>query len=128
MKLALTGYWLNKMAEFTWIPDYDASEDSSPRILSAKFGDGYEQRALDGLNALLRTWTWAFNGKSTSEANAIVNFLKSKAGVTEFTHDLPGVSPAETVTVVCKSWSKRWAGFDSFNVSAKFEEVISISV
>jgi phage-related protein len=116
------------MAEFTWIADYDAGEDSTPRTLSAKFGDGYEQRAPDGINSLLRTWTWAFNNRSMVETGEITDFLKLKNGVTEFTHDLPGVTPTETVTVVCRGWSKRWAGFESFNVTAKFEEVISISV
>lgn len=114
------------MADFTWVADYDAEESTSPRVLVAQFGDGYKQRAADGLNNQLRTWSWSFNNRSLTDASDIIDFLKAKGGVTEFTHDLPG--SGETVTVICSSWSKRWAGFDTYNVSAKFEEVISIGL
>lgn len=116
------------MADFTWIADYDAGEDSTPRVLTAQFGDGYKQRAADGLNALLRTWNWSFNNRSAAETMAIIAFLKSKNGVMEFTHDLPDSSPVETVSVICPSWSRKWVGFDTYNVTAKFEEVVTIGV
>ena len=116
------------MADFTWIADYDAGEDTTPRVLAAQFGDGYKQRAADGLNSQLRTWNWAFNTLSLAEVTAIINFFKAKGGVTEFTHDLPGITPTETVTVICPSWSRKWAGPNIYNVTAKFEEVISIGV
>lgn len=111
------------MADFTWVADYAANESSVPRVLEAPFGDGYVQRGVDGLNALLRVWSWSFNTVPTSEANAIIDFLKLKAGVLPFSHDIPG--SGETVNVICKSWTKQWAGFEVYNITAKFEEQVT---
>lgn len=114
------------MADFTWIPDYDMEEATMPRILQAQFGDGYRQRAADGLNNMLRNWSVAFNNRSKAEAQAIIDFFKARQGVTEFTYQL--ADSTEVVTVTCKSWSRRWAGFDTYNVTCKFDEEVSIGV
>lgn len=112
------------MADFTWIPDYGGAEDSMPKVLSAAFGDGYVQQLPDGLNSLLRTWSWSFNDRSPADTTDIVNFLKAKGGYLQFTHVVPETS--ETVTVICSSWSKRWSAFNTYNISVKFVEQVQI--
>lgn len=47
----------------------------TPRVLSARFGDGYEQRSEDGIHADLQSWRVSFDPILTSEADAIEAFL-----------------------------------------------------
>jgi phage-related protein len=110
------------MADFTWVPDYDAQEQTEPVLLEARFGDGYVVSAPDGINNMLRSWSFAFNNVSEEMAADIITFLRTKGGWNRFTFTLPQITPAETVLVVCKSWSKVYSGYKSYNITCKFEE------
>lgn len=78
------------MATFTYIPDWGPSPDLQPRILQAKFGDGYDQRAPNGLNDLLPTWNLVFSHRTQAEALAIAAwFAANKAHVTAFDWTAP---------------------------------------
>ncbi|MCP3065738.1 phage tail protein [Myxococcus sp. K38C18041901] len=51
------------MERFPFTPDYGAQQQAQPRILKAQFGDGYAQRAEDGLHATLQRWALQFNAQ-----------------------------------------------------------------
>tara|TARA_Y100000114_G_C11687678_1_gene291928 strand:+ start:545 stop:925 length:381 start_codon:yes stop_codon:yes gene_type:complete len=70
-------------------PDKQLSKKSNPRVLTAKFGDGYEQRAVDGINNLNETYTLTFKTRPKADIDDIVAFLDSKQNVTKFTLTLP---------------------------------------
>lgn len=112
------------MSLFTWVPDYNGSEESKPRVLEAPFGDGYLQSAPDGLNSILRTWSYTFSDRDISETNAILDFLKSRLGNVQFTFNVPDTVPQEVVTVISKSWSKVYTGFQTCRITVKFEEQV----
>ena len=70
-------------------PDKQLTKTSNPRVLTAKFGDGYEQRAVDGINNLNETYNLTFKTRLKAEIDDIVAFLDSKQNVTKFTLTLP---------------------------------------
>ena len=70
-------------------PDKSMTKTSTPRMRTAKFGDGYEQRIVDGINNLEESYTLNFATRPKSDIDDIVAFLNTKAGVTKFTLTLP---------------------------------------
>jgi len=58
------GEWEKLMPEiFTWCPRVDPQGSVTHRVLSAKFGDGYEQAAADGINTAMQSWPLSFVGR-----------------------------------------------------------------
>lgn len=108
------------MSTFTWIPAPDARRSLTPRVLSAKFGDGYEQRIADGINTMLVQWALEFHGKSRVDALEIEAFLIARAGVESFDWvDPDGVSGK----YVCREWGRVELGAGRMNITAAFEQV-----
>jgi phage-related protein len=70
-------------------PDKAMTKSSTPRMRTAKFGDGYEQRIVDGINNLEESYTLNFATRPKADIDDIVSFLDTKAGVTKFTLTLP---------------------------------------
>jgi len=110
-------------ATFTWTPDFGGKMDRQPRLRVAQFGEGYQQRAQDGLNADLRKYTLTFGKRATAEATAILSFLETQGGVLSFyyTH----IAPTDNVQriYVCKSWGCADAGYGVSDITATFEQV-----
>lgn len=88
---------------FTWKPNNDPAATIAFRTKSAKFGDGYEQRAQDGINNRSQSWPLTFTGQKT-RIKEIMAFLDRHAGATPFffglTHwaikcsiDAPSINP-----------------------------------
>ncbi len=103
------------MATFPYSPDWGATPDLQPRVLQAKFDDGYDQRAADGLNDLLATWKLTFSRRTQAEATAIAAwFARHRAHVTAFDWAGPfGGATAEqfgTGDGVTKNWALTGAG------------------
>ena len=69
------------MPTFTWIPEFPLEAEVEPRMLAARFGDGYAQRVQDGINATPRVYRPRFQTRSQAEATAIDDFLKANVGV-----------------------------------------------
>ena len=106
-------------ATFGWLPDTGATLSKEPRVRKAQFGDGYEQRAPDGLNANLQKRALSFSGRSLAECDAIASFLDAQAGVTAFYY----THPRDIQRLwLCRSWSSQ-DDVASGSVSATFEEV-----
>lgn len=71
--------------------DHDNSTISySYRVLSAQFGDGYEQVASDGINNESRTWTVFYKNLPKSEFDYVIAFLRSLKGVEPILAMAPG--------------------------------------
>lgn len=107
------------MATFTWTPSVSSSVASQPRIRSMRFGDGYEQRAADGINANLARWAVTFENRSDAEAQAIADFLAARGGVEAFDWAPPGGSATKWL---CRSWRRRFHGVAS-SIEGEFEQV-----
>ncbi len=108
------------MSTFTWTPDAGATEEREPRIRSVRFGDGYEQRAADGLNSDMRKRGLSFTARSTSEAAAILSFLETQGGVASFDYTHPGDSSRK---YVCRTWKITDTGYNLKTITADFVQV-----
>ncbi len=103
---------------FTYVPAYGARLQSTPRVRSAQFGDGYQQRVADGINSNRRVWNLTFS-KTQSDIDTILNFLEGEAGVTAFTWTPPRGSSGSWV---CPEWGNAVNdGYDQ--LTATFIEV-----
>lgn len=109
------------MAEFTYTPSRGFTKNITPAVTTAKFGDGYAQRVVFGINNVANSWNLQFNSIPVATADAIDAFLTSKAGVYAFTFRPHGEDT--DVNVICSTWSKVYESEISRNVSATFERV-----
>ena len=81
------------MATFpAFTPSYGSAGVTDFRVLRADFGDGYSQRAVDGLNNAKITWALTFEMLLDADAKTINDFLVDKGGATAFTWTAPNES------------------------------------
>ena len=102
-------------------PDFGARRKSEPRIRTAKFGDGYEQRIAFGINQDPKTWDLRWSALSNSNADAIETFFEARNGVESF--DWSPIEDSDTYKWVCRSWQREHQYADISTITATFEEV-----
>ena len=107
------------MATFTWLPEYGASVDLKPKVNRAVFGDGYEQRIRDGINAKIRAWNITFM-KSSADIDTIEAFLSNEAGAGSFDWTPPRGAIGKWV---CDSWKRDIPNPAFDTLTATFREV-----
>ena len=108
------------MATFTYTPDNGVSYEAKPNVRQIKFGDGYEQRAANGLNTMPKKWTLKFSMRNDTEADAITSFLEAQAGVTSFTWtDINNY----TGKYVCRSWTRVKERYNLNTINCEFDQV-----
>jgi len=70
-----------------------------PRVLRANFGDGYSQRAGDGINLLEETWSVEWENLDSTEVVALETQLEDARGVDAITWTPHGESTAKKFTI-----------------------------
>lgn len=68
---------------FTWAPLVQPTGTANYRVLTAQFGDGYEQTAADGINNKVQSWPLTFSG-TADEITPIRDFLDARQGFQSF--------------------------------------------
>jgi len=109
------------MAVFTWTPEFGATLERKPRVKTVSFGDGYEQRARDGINNNPAKWTLQFNMRDDTETTEIMSFLEARGGSEGFDWTPP--YEATAIRVVCRGWNKTLSRQNLNSISATFEQV-----
>ena len=109
-------------------PDKQLTKTSTPRILTAKFGDGYEQRIADGINVLNETYSLTFRNRTKEEIDDIVAFLDTKQNVTKFILTLPDSnnttrSGERDVKVVSTNYSVNYSYDNFYSLSVSLRRV-----
>jgi len=107
-------------------PDKNLVRRTQPRVLRAKFGDGYEQRMPDGINSLEQNYDITFVNRSPAEIDNIVKFFEAKLGVTSFEFTFPDTAAEigeTTITVVCETWDLVYTNQIAYGCSANFRRV-----
>ena len=108
------------MATFTWLPSWNAQVARKPKVLSTRFGDGYEQRVADGINTQPAHWSLEFDGRSKTEADAIEAFLLARAGAESFDWVAPdGVAGR----YLCREWNRAVLAGNLYRLDMRLEEV-----
>lgn len=101
-------------------PTQSASRSSATRVLRADFGDGYSQRAADGINSVRDTYTLSWEGLTRTDATTCDTFLRNRGGYEAFLWTPPGGSEKKWV---CSEWQVRHATATLEHLSATFVEV-----
>ena len=104
---------------FTWLPDANHTKSIEPKVKSARFGDGYEQRFVAGINNKPDTWKLTFT-RDVSEGNAIDAFLNDRGGVEAFLWTNP---EGATGKYKCAKWEKGRENGSVVTVTCDFERV-----
>lgn len=79
----------------------NSSKSLMGRLLTAKFSDGYDQTAPDGLNYVLRKYTLTWPALNATDADYIENFWATTGGAGAFAFLY--MAPMEAVTRKWKS-------------------------
>jgi phage-related protein len=113
------------MSDFNWVPSPGTMPESSFRTRTARFGDGYEQSAPDGINTVSKRWTVVFENILTADAKTILDFLEGKKGSTSFTWTPPAPWNTE-IRVKCRETPNFvFTGPLSGRLTAVFEQVFA---
>lgn len=95
------------------------------RVLEKRLGDGYTQRAAEGLNNVNLRYEAVWAALTEREATGLVEFLQERAGIEPFkVKKLPGLLSDRNW--VCKDWSEEWVSAERRNVRAMLEEDFSL--
>lgn len=96
------------MEDFIWTESPGTTVQKKPRVRSTRFGDGYEERAPDGLNPMSETWSLSFRGIDLEMADEIEAFLDARlsaiAGLEAFNY-VP-LWRTVAIRVVCREWTR----------------------
>jgi phage-related protein len=106
---------------FDWAESEGSQLEEEPRVSTTQFGDGYAQRAPDGINNMPRRWALQFRACGLAQGDEIVAFFRTHGGYKAF----DWTPPRETVTAawVCKSWRRSLPNaLGESDISATFEE------
>lgn len=101
-------------------PTYTSSFKRTCRVLRSEFGDGYVQRAADGINNIGLTLDLVWEGLTSTQADRIDEFLQDHAGVTPFAMALPRTT--EKLRWVCSEWNYVWVEGELATITATFEQ------
>lgn len=107
------------MATFTWDCAPVPELTKQPRVLMTNFGDGYVQRAKDGINTVRAVYSLFF-GRNNTDADAIIAFLDARGGSESFDWTPPGGS--SSIKAICREYHRVLEKNGSV-VTATFEQV-----
>ena len=110
------------------IPDKTMSRKSTPNVLVAQFGDGYQQRTANGINSIQEEYSVSFNTREKAFIDDVVVFLDGKLGATAFTFTLPDTNNTtrtgeKDVQVICQDYSTNYEYDDFYTLTATFKRV-----
>ncbi len=106
-------------------PSTDSNKDTQTRILRAQFGDGYSQRAADGLNGIQRKYTFTWKGLTQTQSDDLITFLTARAGYTAFYYTPPNESTP--ILFTCEHWTQATPAPGGLTVQAVFQEEFDLT-
>lgn len=92
------GFSVTNITDRKIIPDKTLSRQTSPRVRTQRFGDGYEQRLTEGINNLSDIFSLSFSNRTKEEADDIIAFFEAKAGVDSFDFTIPDTNSTSITT------------------------------
>ena len=108
------------------VVSYGINPKKGYRILTADFGDGYSQRAADGLNGQNESMTMVWNTITYADALIIMNFLDSMQGVGAFSYQAPN-DPDVKNWICVNGWDWKPQNSEYGDVTATFNRVYDLA-
>ncbi len=109
------------------LPDIPISFSSNGsvnmRVLEAQFGDGYNQRAADGLNSISTDWSLVWTARPDADITILTDFFRSKFGFEIFLFTPPNDIERQ---YVCKDYKPTPTADGFSSLTAKLEEQFDI--
>lgn len=105
-------------------PIVSTNREVKTRHIEANFGDGYSQRAGDGINTIKDKWNVEWTALSQVNFDELNDFFEEKEGYKDFNWTPPGESTSKKF--VCKNWNVSHLGASLFNLSAQFDQVFDM--
>ena len=112
---------------FEAVADRGLSRKSRHNVLTAKFGDGYEQRVLDGINTKQDQFSISFKNRDAADINLIAAFLDDSAGksfnfvITDTFSS--GNLTTSTIKVVCDDYNISYGQATNHSLSCELRRV-----
>jgi phage-related protein len=94
------------------------------RVTKTKFGNGYEQRAKDGINNIVDSWSLTWSSLSQSDMTTLTTFFDGLNGVSYFTWQAP-LDSASKKWIVSKYNIQVLAG-TRYSVNVTVEQVFDL--
>ena len=107
---------------FTWRPSYNFSVTSKPNVSVIKFGHGYEQRLVDGIDSDLLEADVNFETRDQKEARAIAHFFHIRRAKESFVMQLPPPYNIDKL-FVAREWSTTFNFYNNYSIRARVSEV-----
>ena len=107
-------------------PDKNFVRQRKPKVRTTKFGDGYEQRKVIGINNFEETYTLSFNNRNEAEIDDLNTFLAGLNGVDHLIFQIEdtNVSPITVdLKVICESWDVTTPHNGVRSLTGKFRRV-----
>jgi len=128
LQLDWDGYKLvnsNYVPNFFWQPSYQSSVKIEPRVKKIQFGNGYQQRILDGINSELKNLTLTFENRSEIETVSILHFLEERAGQQSFVYNVPTIyaKPSGVSKFIAPNWETNYNFYNNYTIKTVFEQV-----
>ncbi len=108
------------------IPDRTMARTVTPHVNRISFGDGYEQRAVAGINNLREEYSVSFNNRPKAEIDDIASFFSAKEGVTAFSFTVPdtnSLGSETTIKAVVDTFSVSYNNNDFYSCTATIRRV-----
>lgn len=98
--------------------------DRDYRVIEVKYGNGYSQRARDGVNSVVDAWSIEYANISYADLTTIYAAFDLAAGVDYFTWQAPGdTSTKKWVVAKC---SKAAMSGGVYSVTAELKQVFDL--
>jgi len=109
---------------FFWKPSYNSSSNNEPKTRYIQYGDGYEQRYVDGINSNPFNFDLNFDYRTDAEATAIIHFLYTRRGVESFWFKAPAPYD-EFRKYIAKQWTHTPVFSNNNTIRVKFEQRVN---
>jgi len=102
-------------------PAVGFTKNVKPSVDVARFGDGYSQRTVAGINTMPATFQLTFQNQPVDTITAIENFLIDRKGTEHFTWTPPGESMLKVIAM--DGWNKEYTSEISRTLTVTFVQV-----
>ena len=101
-----------------------SSASTEFRVIKAQYGNGYSQRAPDGINNSVGSWDLAWDNITAAEFGVITAAFEQARGADYFTWLAPG--DLVTKRWIVAKYTKAAMSGDIYSVSANLQQVFDI--
>lgn len=111
------------MDRFTFDPTYSTAGIYEVRTNRVTFGDGYEQRAEDGINAARLSYDMRFNSITQAKAAALTAFLRAHGSTVAFIWTPPPPAAQVPLAFILRMpVNTTHRGFDNIDIAFKMDQ------